>query len=138
MKKIITTRNALLTLFMCSVIYVAYAYKEECFPMYGAPKNKENVTYTLLREGQRCAVYLTPEERNTIRHYLMQLKRLTNGKYSKTSIIDDALIEILLTRVRRDNKNEVAFYETFEKVLHDFKGKFVDTLFTELGISGNI
>jgi hypothetical protein len=117
---------------------VLYAYKEECFPIYGAPKNKKDVTYNKYKVGQRCAVYLKPEERNTIGHYLMQIKRLTNNKYTRTSIVDDGLIDILLTRVRRDNKPDEDFYITLKKVLHDFKGKFVDMLFTELGISGNI
>lgn len=138
MKKLTIAHKALIALLVCSSIYMVYAYREECFPMYGAPKNKKDITYNKHEAGQRCAVSLTPEERNTIRYYLMQTKRLTNGKYSRTSIVDDGLTDVLLTRVERDKKNEKEFYETFKKVLQDFKGKFVDTLFTELGISGNI
>ncbi len=138
-KKLNVTYRVLIALLVCSSIYVIHAYKKECFPLYGVPKNKKEVTYIKREGGQECVVSLSDKERNKIRFFLMRWKRLNTGdKYGRTSVIDDGLIENLLASVKRNNKKEAKFYNTFEKVLQDFKGNFVGSLFTQLGLPGNI
>lgn len=137
-KRLNFTHKVLIALLVCSSIYVIHAYKKECFPRYGVPKNKMQVTYTKREGGQECVVSLSAKERGKIRHFLMRWKDITHGKYTRTSIIDDGFIEKLLASIKRNKKAEAKFYDTFEKVLQDFKGDFVGNLFTQLGIPGNI